>query len=202
MTVGHSVATIADLQRVVGELAGDTAYISTQKDGFAITVPKLRDALVRMVRVSADAAISSVVGFGDALLKPHKGRKTVARKRGLALRAQHEFRTVHEHAREALALVADLSVEITYWRERTEDCIRGVTECRAIASRFADGAEAQFAQVQELMTTSQGDCARLEEAYRSAKQQHSRLANVRTGRYVPLSPCNLAWNQVFVPGLE
>jgi hypothetical protein len=178
-----TVATIADLQRVVGELAGDTAYITTQKDGFAIAVPKLRDALMRMVRVSADAAISSVVRFGDALLKPYKGRKTVARKRGLALRAQREFRTVHEHAREALALVANLSVEVTYWRERAEDCTRGVSECRAIAGRFADGAEAQFAQAQELIAAAQGDCAHLEEAYRNAKNQHSRLGNVRTGRY-------------------
>jgi chromosome segregation ATPase len=178
-----TVATIDDLQRVVGELAGDTAYITTQKDGFAIAVPKLQDALMRMVRVSADAAISSVVGFGDALLKPYKGRKTVARKRGLALRAQREFRTVHEHTREALALVANLSVEVTYWRERMEDCTRGVNECRAIASRFADAAEAQFAQTQELIAAAQGDCARVEEAYRSAKQNQSRLANVRTGRY-------------------
>ncbi|KAF8267011.1 hypothetical protein EI94DRAFT_1802250 [Lactarius quietus] len=176
------VLTIADLQRVIGELAGDTAYITTQKDGFAIAVPKFREALLCMVRVSADAAINSVVGFGDALLKAHPGRKTVARKRGLALRAQREFRTVQEHAREALTLVTDLSVEITYWRTRTEGCIRGVSECRAVARTFADGAEAQFAQAQELLVAAQGDCVRVEEAYRTAKKHQSRLGRVNTGR--------------------
>ena len=179
-----TVSTITDLQRVIGELAGDTAYITAQKDGFAIAVPKFQETLVRMVRVSSNAAISSVVGFGDALLKPYTGRKTVARKRGLALRVQREFHTVHEHAREALALATELSVEILYWRTRTEDCTRGLSECRAIAGNFADGAQAQFAQAQELIAAAQGDCVRVEEAYRTAKMHQSRLGRVNTGRYI------------------
>lgn len=197
-----TVTTIADLQRVIGELAGDTAYITAQKDGFAMTVPKFQETLVRMVRVSSDAAISSVVRFGDALSKPYKSRKTVARKRGLALRAQREFRTVHEHAREAVALATDLRVEISHWRTRTEDCIRGLGECRAIAGRFADGAQAQFAQAQELIPAAQGECLRVEEAYRSTKEHHSRLGRVNTGRYVHHHPTIFHWLNLFRSGLE
>ena len=178
-----TVTTIADLQRVIGELSGDTIYITTQKDGFTrIAVPKLREALSRILRLSANTAISSVVIFGDALQKKGTGRKTVARKRGLALRAQREFRTVHEHAREAIALATDLSDELRYWRTRTEECTWGVNSCRAIANKFSDSAAAQSAQTEELFVISQGDCARVEEAYRSAKQHQSRVTRVNTGR--------------------
>jgi hypothetical protein len=91
---------------------------------------------------------------------------------------------VHEHAREALALTTDLSDELTYWRTRVEECTWGVNSCRAIANRFSDGAAAQSAQTEELFVVSQGDCARVEETYRSAKQHQSRMGRVNTGRYV------------------
>jgi len=183
INISITVTTVADLQRVIGELAGDTAYITTQKDGFAIAVPKFREALSRIIRLSSNSAISSVITFGDALLQKNPyTRKTVARRRGLALRAQREFRTVHEHAREALALATKLSDELAYWRTRAEECTWGVNECRALARQFTDNAAAQCAQTEELMAVSQGDCARVEEAYRSAKQHQSRVSRVNTGR--------------------
>lgn len=170
---GGAVSTIADLQRVTGELSDDAAHISAQTDGFAIVVPNFREALVRTIRVSADGAISSVVGLGDALLQLSAGRTTPARTRGLALRAQREFRTVHAHAREALTLATDLAVEITYWRTRAESCARGVRECRALAGEFARGAEAQATQAQERIAAALADCAHATQAYQSA-QGHQR----------------------------
>ena len=183
-TAPIAVSTIADLQRVTGEFADDAAHISAQTDGFAIAVPNFREALVRTIRVSADAAISSVVGLGDALLQLSAGSTTVAvaRTRGLALRAQREFRTVHEHAREALALATDLGVEITYWRTRAESCARGVRECRTLAGEFARGAEAQVAQAQERIATALADCAHAEQAYQSAqdrKRSYRRASRIR-----------------------
>lgn len=172
------VSTIADLQLVVGELAGDIAYITTQKDSFAIAVPKLRDALVRMVCISADAAISSVVRFGDALLvTPCAGRKTVARTRGLALRTQREFRTVHEYAHEALALATDLLVDIAYWRTCAEDCTRGLGECRVIAGASADGAMARFAQAQGLIAGAEREYADTKTHYSAQNLSHQWARN-------------------------
>ncbi|KAI9434775.1 hypothetical protein H4582DRAFT_743152 [Lactarius indigo] len=179
---GGAVSTIADLQRVTGELANDTAHISAQTNGFAIVVPNFREALVRTIRVSADAAISSVVGLGDSLLQLSVGRTTVARTRGLALRAQREFRTVHERAREALVLATDLGVEITYWRTRAESCARGVRECRVVAGEFARGAEAQVAQAQERIAAALADCDRATQAYNSAedrKRSYQRARRIR-----------------------
>ncbi|KAN0136156.1 hypothetical protein V8E53_006016 [Lactarius tabidus] len=168
---GGRVSTIADLQQVVGELGSDIAYITRQKDSFEIAVPKFRDALVRMVRISADAAISSVLRFGDALLvTPYAGRKTVARTRGLALRTQREFRTVHEYAHEALGLATDLGVEIAYWRTCAEDCTRGLGECRAIAGASVDGSHARFAQAQGLIAAAERECADTQKAHDSAKR--------------------------------
>ncbi|KAF8266757.1 hypothetical protein EI94DRAFT_1732336, partial [Lactarius quietus] len=162
---GGKVSTIADLQQVIRELASDTANITTQKDGFALAVPKFRETLVRMVRISADVAISSVVRFGDAFPTPYIGRKSIARTRGLALRVQREFRTVHEYAHEALALATDLDAEITYWGTRAEDCTRGLSECRTIVSTFVNGAETRIAQAQEHITSVQGECARAQELF-------------------------------------
>ncbi|KAF8267009.1 hypothetical protein EI94DRAFT_1802248 [Lactarius quietus] len=169
---GGKVSTLADLQQAVRELASDTAHVATQKDTFAIAVPKFRETLVRMIRISADAAISSVVRFGDALLTPHIGRKTIARTRGLALRVQHEFRTVHEYVHDALALAADLIAEITYWRTRAEDCTRGLSECRTIASTFANGAETRFGQAQGLIAAAQRELTRAQETFHSAQRLH------------------------------
>ncbi|KAI9452386.1 hypothetical protein BJY52DRAFT_936504 [Lactarius psammicola] len=182
---GGAVSTIADLQRVTGELADDTAQISAQTDGFAIVVPNFREALVRTIRVSADAAISSVVGLGDSLLQLSTRRTTVARTRGLALRAQREFRTVHEHAREALVLATDLSVEITYWRTRAESCARGVRECRTLAGEFARGAQAQVTQAQERIRAALADCERATQAYRSAENRKQGYSHARLIRYIP-----------------
>ncbi|KAH9037561.1 hypothetical protein EDB84DRAFT_1437400 [Lactarius hengduanensis] len=179
---GGAVSTIADLQRVTGELSNDAAHTSTQTDGFAIVVPNFREALVRTIRVSADAAISSVVGLGDSLLQLSVGRTTVARTRGLALRAQREFRTVHERAREALVLATDLGVEITYWRTRAESCSRGVRECRVLAGEFARGAEVQVAQAQERIAAALADCERATQTYNSAedrKRSNRRARRIR-----------------------
>ncbi|KAF8267014.1 hypothetical protein EI94DRAFT_86218 [Lactarius quietus] len=187
---GGRVSTIADLQRVTGELADDAAHISTQTDGFAISVPNFREALVRTIRVSADAAISSVVGLGDSLLQLSVGRSTVARTRGLALRAQREFRTVHEHAREALTLATDLGVEITYWRTRAESCARGVRECRVLAGEFARGAEAQVTQAQERIAAALADSERATQAHQSAQDRKRSYKRARRIRYDnhPLHP--------------
>ncbi len=158
-------------------------------DGFAIAVPKFREALVRTVRVDADAAIHSVVGFGDALLKFSAGRMTVARTRGLALRVQREFRIVHQRTREALVLATRLGVEITYLRTRTEKCTRSVRKSRALAGTFAGGAEAQLAQAQESIAVAQRDCARAVESYRSVDAHRSSCEDARTIRYVPYHFC-------------
>ncbi|KAF8266760.1 hypothetical protein EI94DRAFT_1786775 [Lactarius quietus] len=176
------VSTIADLQRVTSELAGDTSRISAQADSFAAAVPKFREALLHSVRASADSAISSVVVFGDALLQLSAGHTTVAHTRRLALRTQHEFHTVHEHTRKALALATDLGVEITYWRTHTEVCAHGVNECHALAGRFAEGAEAQLALVQERISVSQRDSSQAVEAYNSARRHRERCEDARTIR--------------------
>jgi hypothetical protein len=57
---------IADLQRFIGELSGGATYITTKKDGLTIAVLKLPKALSGIVRLSANAFISSVIVFGDA----------------------------------------------------------------------------------------------------------------------------------------
>jgi hypothetical protein len=172
---------------VTGEFDDDAAHISAQTDGFAIAIPNFREALVSTIRVSADAAISSVVGLGDALLQLSAGRMTVAYTRGLALRAQREFRTVHEHAREALTLATDLGVEITYWRSRAESCARGVRECRTLTGEFACGAEAQVAQAQERIAAALADCERASQAYQSAQDRKRSYKRARRIRYVPHS---------------
>ncbi|KAN0136154.1 hypothetical protein V8E53_006014, partial [Lactarius tabidus] len=165
-----------------GVLADDATHISAQTDGFAISVPNFREALVRTIRISADAAISSVVGLGDSLLRLSAERSTVARTRGLALRAQREFRTVHEQAREALTLATDLGVEITYWRTRAESCARGVRDCRTLAGEFARGAEAQVTLTQERIAVALADSERATQAYQSAqdrKQSYRRARRIR-----------------------
>lgn len=172
---------------MTGELSDDAAHISAQTDGFAITVPNFREALVRTIRVSADAAISSVVGLGDSLLHLSAGRTTVARTRGLALRAQREFRTVHEQAREALVLATDLGVEITYWRTRAESCARGVRECRTLAGEFARGAEAQVSQAQERIAAALADSERATQAYQSAQDRKRSYRRARRIRYVSVT---------------
>jgi hypothetical protein len=173
---------------VTGELADDATHISAQTDGFAITVPNFREALVRTIRVSADAAISSVVGLGDSLLRLSAERSTVARTRGLALRAQREFRTVHEQAREALTLATDLGVEITYWRTRAESCARGVRDCRTLAGEFARGAEAQVTLTQERIAVALADSERATQAYQSAQDRKQSYRRARRIRYIPHPP--------------
>ncbi len=148
---------------------------------------------MRTIRVSADAAISSVVGLGDSLLQISAGCTTVARTRGLALRAQREFRTVHEHAREALVLATDLGVEITYWRTRAESCARGVRECRVLAGEFARGAEAQVTQAQERISAALADCERATQAYQSAENSKRSYNHARRIRYIPLSLPHPLW---------
>ena len=170
---------------MTGELANDAAHISTQTSGFEITVPNFREALARTIRVSADAAISSVVGLGDSLLHLSAGRASVARSRGLALRAQREFRTVHEQAREALELATDLGVEITYWRSRAESCARGVRECRELAGEFARGAEAQVTLARERIATALADSERATQAYQSAQDRKRSHKRARRIRFVP-----------------
>jgi hypothetical protein len=179
-----SVSTIADFQQVTGELSDDAAHISAQMDGLAITVPNIREALARTIRVSADAAISSVVGLGDSLLHLSAGRTTVTRTRGLALRAQRDFHNVHERAREALTLATDLVVEITYWRTRAESCARGVRECRILAGEFSRGAEAQVTQAQERIAAALADSERATQAYQSAQDRKRDYRRARRIRYV------------------
>ncbi|KAI9452387.1 hypothetical protein BJY52DRAFT_1293440, partial [Lactarius psammicola] len=111
-----AVSTITDLRRVTGELASETAHISARTDDFAMAVPTFRKALTGTFCVSADAAVSSVVEFGNDLLHLSTGRTTIAHTRGLALRAQREFRTIYKRIRKALVVATDLCVEITYWR--------------------------------------------------------------------------------------
>ncbi|KAF8267013.1 hypothetical protein EI94DRAFT_1802252 [Lactarius quietus] len=175
----------ASQARVTSELTGDTSRISAQADSFAAAVPKFREALLHSVRASADSAISSVVVFGDALLQLSAGHTTVAHTRGLALRTQHEFHTVHEHTRKALALATDLGVEITYWRTHTEVCAHGVNECHTVAGRFAEGAEAQLALIQERISVSRRDSSQAVEAYNSARRHRERCEDAHTVRYVP-----------------
>ena len=169
---------------MTGQLANDAAHISTQTDGLAITIPNFREALVRTIRVSADAAISSVVGLGDSLLHLSAGRTTVAHTRGLALRAQRGFHNVHEQAREALELATDLGVEITYWRSRAESCARGVRECRELAGKFARGAKAQVTQAQERIAAALADSERATQAYQSAQDRKRSYRRARRIRYV------------------
>ncbi len=184
-TVAITDSMVSDLKRVTSELASDAANICAKKDSFAIAVPNFRQALVRASRVSADAAISTVVELGDALLQLSAGSITVGHTREFALDAQRQFRAMHEQTREALALAADLGVEITYWRTRAESCTRDVGDCRTLAGRFVDGAEAQLACAQERITVAQNDCASAMRAYSSAANKHSRYEDARVLRYVP-----------------
>ncbi|KAH9025703.1 hypothetical protein EDB83DRAFT_1934537 [Lactarius deliciosus] len=75
-----TVSTIADLQRVTRKLANDDdTYISAQTDDLAIVVPNFREALGRTIRVSADAAMTSVLRPGNSCSSPqdaHRRRPT------------------------------------------------------------------------------------------------------------------------------